>query len=216
MDEALEFWSRLPHLTVEQYEGGGDAFVRHLGAEVIHLDHRPEMAPSANMAGCYSHVTDGPGGTALTTVKGLPHPIVGRSATGLIGGQVDSAGHAEVESSGSSGFYVAAVDADGRRTKEALCDGLLLVADLALDELVGRLCDQLAQVGQVALGVGTTVEVQQLDLHAPSIRVSADARTRVVSCVLLSAAGMRAWLRGPPGRREEARPSTRRTCRQTG
>ena len=41
MAEALEFWSRLPHLTVEQYEGDGYAFVRHLDAEVIHLDHRP-------------------------------------------------------------------------------------------------------------------------------------------------------------------------------
>ncbi|WP_433786914.1 bleomycin resistance protein [Actinomycetospora sp. CA-101289] len=56
MPEALEFWSRLPHLTVEQYEGGGYAFVRHLDAEVIHLDHRPGMETSANMAGCYLHV----------------------------------------------------------------------------------------------------------------------------------------------------------------
>ena len=56
MAEALKFWSRLPHLTVEEYEGGGYAFVCHLGAEVIHLDHRPEMDASANVAGCYLHV----------------------------------------------------------------------------------------------------------------------------------------------------------------
>ena len=62
MAEALAFWSRLPHLTVEQYEGGGYAFVRHLGAEVIHLDHRPGLDTSANMAGCYLHV---PGFDAL-------------------------------------------------------------------------------------------------------------------------------------------------------
>lgn len=56
MTEALEFWSRLPELTVEQYEGGGYAFVRHRGAEVIHLDHCPDMDTSTNRAGCYLHV----------------------------------------------------------------------------------------------------------------------------------------------------------------
>lgn len=56
MTEAVEFWSRLPELTVEQHEGGGYAFVRHLGVEVIHLDHHPDMAASANMSGCYLHV----------------------------------------------------------------------------------------------------------------------------------------------------------------
>lgn len=56
MAEAVEFWSRLPHLEVEEYGGGGYAFVRHLDAEVIHLDHRPELNRLDNMAGCYLHV----------------------------------------------------------------------------------------------------------------------------------------------------------------
>ena len=58
MAEAVEFWSRLPHVEVEEYDGGSYAFVRHLDAEVIHLDHRPELDPSDNMAGCYLHVPE--------------------------------------------------------------------------------------------------------------------------------------------------------------
>ncbi|GLZ44715.1 hypothetical protein Acsp06_09000 [Actinomycetospora sp. NBRC 106375] len=57
MAEVVEFWSRVPHLTVDEYAGGGYAFVRHQGAEVIHLGHFPDVDPSTNRAGCYLHVT---------------------------------------------------------------------------------------------------------------------------------------------------------------
>ena len=54
--EAVAFWSRVPHLTVEEYRAGGYAFVRHRGAEVIHLCHVPDLDPSTNPSGCYVHV----------------------------------------------------------------------------------------------------------------------------------------------------------------
>ena len=37
-------------------DAGGYAFVRHRGAEVIHLCHVPDLDPSTNPSGCYVHV----------------------------------------------------------------------------------------------------------------------------------------------------------------
>lgn len=49
MAEAVAFWSRLPHLTVDTYDEGY-AFVKHLGVEVIHLGRVNEMDVDANAA----------------------------------------------------------------------------------------------------------------------------------------------------------------------
>lgn len=52
LGEAAAFWSRVPRLTVDVFDNGY-AFVRHLGAELLHLGEYPRMDPGANFAGCY-------------------------------------------------------------------------------------------------------------------------------------------------------------------
>ena len=52
MDEAVAFWSSVPYLTVEEYPGGGYAFVRYGDADVVHLGHFPDVDLATNRAGC--------------------------------------------------------------------------------------------------------------------------------------------------------------------
>lgn len=58
METAVAFWSRLPSLTVDQYEGSGYAFVLHGGAEVAHLALFSDLDVTRNRAGCYIHLPD--------------------------------------------------------------------------------------------------------------------------------------------------------------
>ena len=56
--KAVTFWSRLPSLTVDEYEDGGYAFVLHGEAEVAHLALFPDLDVTGNHAGCYVHLPD--------------------------------------------------------------------------------------------------------------------------------------------------------------
>lgn len=56
LGEAVAFWSLLPTLSVQEYEGGGYAFVLRGEDEVLHLALFPDLQVSANRAGCYVHL----------------------------------------------------------------------------------------------------------------------------------------------------------------
>ena len=56
MDEAVAFYEALG-FEVERYDDGY-AWVRHLGAEVLHLARAPDLDPASNHAAGYWHVLD--------------------------------------------------------------------------------------------------------------------------------------------------------------
>lgn len=52
MAEAVAFWSAVPRVTVEEYAGGGYAFVRYDGGDLVHLGLYPDVDAASNRAGC--------------------------------------------------------------------------------------------------------------------------------------------------------------------
>lgn len=70
MAEAREFWTRAGG-TVELYDTGY-GFVLVNGAEVAHLDLRPDLDVTANATACYLHVGDPHGWHARWQAAGLP------------------------------------------------------------------------------------------------------------------------------------------------
>ena len=70
MTEAREFWTRAGG-TVELYDTGY-AFVLVNGAEVAHLDLRPDLDVTANATACYLHVGDPHVWHARWQAAGLP------------------------------------------------------------------------------------------------------------------------------------------------
>ncbi|MHC1559883.1 VOC family protein [Actinomycetospora sp. C-140] len=83
MADAVAFWSRVPHLTVDEYAGGGYAFVRHDGAEVVHLGLVSDLDVAGNAAGCYLHVDDADRRRAELADAGLPVSEVREEPWGL-------------------------------------------------------------------------------------------------------------------------------------
>lgn len=82
MAAAREFWTRAG-LAVQEHDPEY-AFVLFDGAEVLHLDLRPELDPDRNAAACYVHVDDPVAWQQRWKAQGLPVSDVRTEPWGMV------------------------------------------------------------------------------------------------------------------------------------